>query len=70
MPFEGEALVVWGHAGAHPVVLGAIHHLRVAGGPVIEVVMAGVTPGGGRASPAGCSPCAGRGSSRPPRWSG
>jgi len=45
MPFEGEALVVWSHAGVRPLVLGAIHHLRVAGGPVIEVVMAGVTPG-------------------------
>jgi hypothetical protein len=45
MSFEGEALVVWGHAGARPLVLGAVHHLRVAGGPVIEVVMVAMTPG-------------------------
>jgi hypothetical protein len=45
MPFEGEALVVWGRAGARPIVLGAIHHARAAKGPITEVVMAAMTPG-------------------------
>lgn len=44
MPFEGEALVVWGHAGARPLVLGAIHHPG-AEGPVIELVLAAMRPG-------------------------
>jgi hypothetical protein len=45
MPFEGEILVIWGHAGPRPVVLGAIHHVRAAGGPLTELVLGGMTPG-------------------------
>jgi hypothetical protein len=45
VPFEGEALVIWGHAGARPLVLGAIHYPAAAAGPRFELVLAGMTPG-------------------------
>lgn len=45
VPFEGEALMVWSHAGAHPLVLAAIHHAAAVDGPVIELVMVGMASG-------------------------
>ena len=44
MPFEGEALVIWGRAGARPLVLAAIHRPGRQG-PVIEVVLAAMRQG-------------------------
>jgi hypothetical protein len=44
MPFEGEALVIWGRAGARPLVLAAIHRPGRQG-PVTEVVLAAMRPG-------------------------
>ena len=39
VPFQGEALVIWGRLGSRPVVLGAIHYSVTASGPGVELVL-------------------------------
>ena len=40
LPFQGEALLVWGRSGTRPLVLGAIHYSATATGPGVELVLA------------------------------
>ncbi|MGH8991817.1 MAG: hypothetical protein ACRDZ7_09860, partial [Acidimicrobiia bacterium] len=40
VPFQGEALVIWGRVGTRPLVLGAVHYTAPASEPGVEVVLA------------------------------
>ncbi|MGH8975086.1 MAG: hypothetical protein ACRD0C_18025, partial [Acidimicrobiia bacterium] len=45
LPFQGEALVIWGRAGSRPLMLGAIHYSATATGPGVELVLAAMRRG-------------------------
>ena len=46
-PFQGEALVVWGHDGPRPLLLAALHRVGVPAGPVVEIAVAHLVAGRG-----------------------
>ncbi|MGH9038840.1 MAG: hypothetical protein ACRDZ3_01270 [Acidimicrobiia bacterium] len=44
-PFEGEALLIWSHAGLRPLAFGAVHYVGTPHGPGIDLVVATLAPG-------------------------